>query len=60
MADGFSCPRCGEPIPELAGSVPVDGTERELRVPTDCPACETPLSLVVTRTAGDGEVGVEL
>lgn len=58
----FSCPRCGTAIPEVAGSVAFDGTERELRVPVDCPGCVAPLALVVTQTESpDADaVGVDL
>ncbi len=61
MADTrLSCPRCDATVPSVAGSVPVDGSERELRVPVECPDCVAPLSLVVTRVRERDEIGVEL
>ena len=71
--DELTCPRCGAVADTLAGSVPIDGTERRLRVPVDCSSCATPLVLVVERTTERtpddrqteetdeyGQVGVEL
>jgi transcription elongation factor Elf1 len=55
----LTCPRCGASLAGITTDASTVSEEESIRIPVDCPDCETPLDLVITSALPDA-IGVDV